>query len=353
MRVFFFILISALISCSSPDKEKITVPKLHASFYVEAMDQINEKLNADPDNKRLVDQKLFYCEQLDWPATCISALDTHKEIHGMTNQLVKQYINYYKKHEQYDLLFGVLNRWMDEYELKDEFHQLYIKALVRSGKTTRAMVELRNYLISHNANEDFAFASGEYLQLKDTALAAYNLGKLYNSSPEHDLIWDYGIILMKLGYQEIGISVLEKFAMNHLDDFQVQLSYALALNEADNTPRARKVIKPFANQDTVAYLLADWYLEDAMWDSAGYVLTSVIEKDSTKRKPIWKAGRLYEDRGWYSTSMKYYEFLLELNPQDTLAVQRIDLIQRKIAYLQRLKFEESKIPVLELKSKKN
>ena len=37
---------------------------------------------------------------------------------------------------------------------------------------------------------------------------------------------------------------------------------------------------------------------------------------------------------------------------DTIAAQRADLVRRKIAYLQRLKFEESKIPLLEVESKK-
>lgn len=352
MRACFFILISAMIACSSPEQEKIIVPKLHASFYNEAMEQINEKLDSDPDNKRLVDQKLYYCEQLGWPTTCIEALDTYKQINGMTNQLVKQYIAYYQTHERYQPLVSVFDKWMDEYKLKEEFHKLYIKSLVRSGKRGSALAELRGYLIDQNTVEDLVFASEQYLLLRDTALAAYHLGKLYKSSPENDLMWDYGKIIMRLGYKNLGISILENYAINNLSDFQVQLSYALVLEELDRVSTARKVIKPFVDKDTIAYLLADWYLKDAMWDSARNVLETVIEKDSSNRKPIWKAGRLYEDQGWFTTSMQYYEYLLELNPNDTLAAQRIDLIQRKIAYLQRLKFEQSKIPTLELKPKK-
>ena len=84
-----------------------------------------------------------------------------------------------------------------------------------------------------------------------------------------------------------------------------------------------------------------------MWDSAAFVLQRIVLKDTANRKPIWKLGRLYEERGLLFRSLQYFETLIDLNPNDTIAQQKIDLIQRKIAYLQRLKFEENKIPVIE------
>ena len=94
MRGSVIVLILVFLSCNSSNENKIVVPKLHAGFYSEALERINDKLKSDPENSRLVDQKLFYCNQLGWPTTCISALDAYKQTHGMTNQLVEQYIAY-------------------------------------------------------------------------------------------------------------------------------------------------------------------------------------------------------------------------------------------------------------------
>lgn len=352
MRESKLILLFFLISCTSATKDKIIVPELHAGFYTNALDQINEKLQSDPDNSRLVDQKIFYCEQLGWPTTCISALDKYKQVNGMTNQLVKQYIQYYNRHERYQLLLDVFDKWDEEYGLKAEYTKSYIECLTKTGKRKRAINELRKFLIDNKSGDDFFFASDQYLRLKDTALSALNLSRLYKLEPSNSLMWEYGNILFALGYQDMGFKVLDDFALNNASNEEMQLTYARLLEQADRNSEARMILKPLANQDTVAYLLADWYLKESMWDSAGLVLEQIIEKDSSKRKPIWRAARLYEERGWFSTSMRYYEYLLDLNPTDTLATQRIDLIQRKIAYLQRLKFEEEKIPTIELQPKK-
>lgn len=327
------------------------MPELHAGFYSDAMDRINDELKSDPDDERLIDQKLFYCEQLGWPTTCISALDAYKEIHGMTNQLVEQYITYYRQHNRYQLLLETIEKWGSEYNLGENYTELAIDCLTRLGRNAAAKIELKEYLKDHQSQEAIQFASSQYLRIRDTTMAAYNLGKLYRLDPTNSLMWDYGKILHSLGYDKLGFEVMDHFVSSHPDDLETQLVYAKLLNSADKTRQARRVLMPFASRDTIAYLLTEWYRNAQLWDSASYILTNVVVSDSLNRKPIWKLGRLYEDRGWLLSSLPYFEHLVEMNPGDTLAQQRIDLIQRKIAYLQRLKFEESKIPLIELKPK--
>ncbi|WP_436516636.1 hypothetical protein [Ekhidna sp. To15] len=352
MRGSCFIFILMLLGCGSPSQDKIIVPKLHAGFYADALERINKEIKSAPGDARLIDQKLFYCEQLEWPTTCISALDAYQEANGMTNQLVEQYIMYYKTHERYQLLLEVIDKWGEEYDLGSKFIETYIDGLARLGRRASVTIELKEYLKTNQSKEALTFASAQYLKIRDTTMAAYNLSKLHVLDNSHELMWDYGKILVTLGYYDRGFDVMAQFVDEHPDDYKIQLAYAKLLEQAGRNKDARIVLKPFIERDTIAYLLANWYQKDLMWDSASYVLTSLTTNDSTERKPIWKLGRLYEDRGWYLSSLPYFEYLIELNPNDTLAQQRMDLIQRKIAYLQRLKFEESKIPTIELQPKK-
>ncbi|MEO9872959.1 tetratricopeptide repeat protein [Ekhidna sp.] len=352
MRRVVFITLLTFFGCSRSQDDRIVVPKLHAGFYAKALNQINDKLDADPKNELLVDQKLFYCEQLDWPATCISALEKYKDQHGMTNQLVDQYIAYYIRQDENQLLIEVMDQWNNEYDLKKKYNYIYINGLTRLGKTGRATVELRNYLIDHHSLEDLVFASEQYLIMNDTLMSAYNLSKVRKLDIDHELMWEYGNILFKLNYPNKAIEVLDDFTIKNKTNSKKQLAYAKMLNAVGRKNHARGIIKPFVhNKDSIAYLLSDWYRDDLLWDSATFVLKQVINKDSSNNQAFWKLGRLYEDRGWLLTALPYFEHLKEKNPRDTLAEQRIILIERKIAYLQRLKFEENKIPTIELEPK--
>ncbi len=352
MRGSYFTLALLFFACGQPTNDKIVVPKLHAGFYSEALERIDSELQSSPDDNRLIEQKLFYCEQLEWPATCISALDAYREINGMTNQLVEQYIIYYKTHERYQLLLDVIDRWGEEYDLDEKFTETYIDGLTRLGRKASATIELKEYLRANQSLEAISFASQQYLRLRDTTMAAYNLSKLYELDSGHELMWEYGKILVKLGYHERGFGVMDQFVKQYPEDYDTQLSYAWLLKSAERNKMARQVLMPFSEKDTVVYILANWYQKDQLWDSAGLMLSKVVAGDSTSRKPIWKMGRLYEDRGWLLSALPYFEHLTDLDPNDTLAQQRIDLIQRKIAYLQRLKFEENKIPTIDLQPKK-
>ncbi len=336
----------------SPHKDKIEVPKLHAGFYSAALEEINDKLKSDPENDRLVDQKIFYCEQLNWPTTCISALDAQKEMFGMSNQLVRQYMAYYQIHDHFRALLDLFDSWDEEYGIKTEYPSLYIDCLVKSRKQNRAKRELRSYLISNQSADDLAFASSKYLMLDDTAMAVYNLSKLYKLNPNDELMWEYGMLLIKLGYNDLGVAVLKDYTQNYPLQFDRKLVYASVLRGIDKKQEARNILMAELDKDTATYLVADLYVEDQQWDSAALILERLIERDSSDRKALWRIGRLYEDRGWLLYAMRYLEQLEELHPDDTLASQRIELIQRKIAYLQRLKFEENKIPALELEPKK-
>lgn len=351
LRSLLIVLGLTLLACTTSNPDKIVVPELHAGFYSDAMVRINDELKSDPSNNRLVEQKLFYCDQLNWPTTCISALDTYKASHGMTNQLVEQYIAYYERHQRFDLLVELFQQWEHEFDLLDKYFYSYLDALVQSDEHASAKRLLRQYLVKNESVSDLIFACRQYLKMQDTTMAVYNLSKLNRLQPQSELSWDYGLLLVQLGYTELGFRILDQ-AYPYGEGIDRQLQYARLLERDDQNVKARELLKPLLVEgDTMSYLLSSWYRKELMWDSAGHVLTNLIAQDTTKSKPLWELGRLYEDRGWLTHSMSYFDRMLKIDPNDSLALKRIELIQRKIAYLQRLKFEESKVAPMELKRK--
>lgn len=350
MRLLFILTSLVLFgSCSQTSKEEIKVPTLTAGFYKDALNQINDKLSSDPSNDNLVEQKLFYCEQLGWPTTCISALDQYKSKHGMTTLLADQYIAYYEQNERYSLLLELLERWNQEFDLNERFQRSLIKSLVATGKTARAKRELEVFLLRNTMNEDIAFAAMQYLFINDDLLAAYTLSRLWKRDPSHELMFDYGILLIEMGFLNDGYSVLIQYVLDADPTFEKRLEIARIFSRNDWLFDARQIIKPFIDRDTIAYLIADWYQRELLWDSAIMYIDTVLARDSLNSKGWWKKARMYEDRTWLSYSLQYFQKVLEITPKDTITIQRMDEIQRKIAYLQRRKFEESKVPILDLK----
>ncbi len=352
MRWFSFLFITFLLSCSVPGTDKIVIPHLESGTYAQLFERINDDLKADPTNERLIDQKLYYCEQLDWPETCISALDVYKSQHAMTYQLVLNYVKCYQRHRRYQSLFDVINQWEKKFELEDELLKPKITSLVNLSQYEEANELLGIYMINKSKLPDIEFAATQYLRVYDTLKATYYLSELNKLVDDHPLLENYADILISLGYEEIGVSILELYAKNHPTDVAFHKRLATVYGELGDLRNARRFLIPYANNDTINYQIANWYQQDGLWDSAFYFIDQVIARDSTNKTAWWKKGRMYEDRGWLNYSLRFFNHLITLDSSDIKTRDRIAIIQRKITYLRHLKFEKNKIPLRNLESKK-
>ncbi|MEQ9403773.1 MAG: hypothetical protein RIM99_09325 [Cyclobacteriaceae bacterium] len=352
MRQSAFLLFIILISCTS-QRDRIIIPEISESFYTQALIRIDNDLKGNEDNLHLIEQKLYYCDYLSWPSTCLDALDEFKRQKGMTPQLVEQYIYYYTKHEKYQALLDVIVRWSDEFDLIEEFFGQRILALSKLGRKEEALGLLRSYMSRRQSAKDLMFASQRYIELDDTLMAAYYMGKLAKMDSLNDFIFDrYPYMLLNLGFDEQAFMIFEKYSVLNPYDFRFHSQLSGYYEEVGKLAEARNALKNFEASDSVLFRMTDLYLAENQWDSAHYYTDKLISRDSTSRDAWLKKAGMYEDRGWLSFSLNYYSHVIYLYPEDTVARQRADLVRRKIAYLQRLKFEENQLPLPEIESKK-
>ncbi|MEM6829069.1 MAG: hypothetical protein AAF551_01045 [Bacteroidota bacterium] len=308
--------------------------------------KIDEQLSGNENNLKLVEQKMYYCERLDWPETCIQAIDELKRQRGISPQLLDKYITYYSKHQRYEQLLAVIDQWAAQFNAGRKYLKAKIRALTQLGRGEDASVLLKNYMIGKSSYDDLVFAASQYIQLNDTLFSAYYLSKLYQQDPEHDLVYEYyGYLLLDLGYPDLGLTVLESYAANNPYDFYFHRNLSDIYMELNLFSEGRSILKNFLDKDTVVYTIADLFQREQMWDSAHYYVDLIIDRDSLNRKARWKKANMYEARGWLSVSLDQYDQLVYQNPDDSIARERASLVRRKIAYLQRLKFEANKIPV--------
>lgn len=350
--IFLFLFLPLVFGCRYQAKETIVVPRLNSAFYTEVLEQINDELDANPKNDDLVIQKLYYCEQLGWPMDCISALEAWRTKYGMDNQLVEQYMAYYQQHDMHDDLLRLIEVWNNDYGLEDRFAKPYIISLVKSRRKAEANKALKKYAELYRTDDDISFLSAQYLALENRLFAAFYLSKLHKRRPVNELTDEYGRLLVQLGYIELGSKYLQTYASAYATDRDWNVSVASLLDSRNAFQQSRSFLMPYIEEDTLVYFVSRSFQMELLWDSAVWYLNTAIAKDSTDGMPWYKKGRLYEDRGWISYSLPFFERAIELNPNDTAAWKRKNLIERKIAYLQRRKMEQNVLPVLEIQSKK-
>lgn len=353
IRILLLTVFIVLFGCGERKKTPIVVPEITASFYERALDEINEQISKSSESEKLIEQKLYYCERLGWPTSCYSALESYQADNGMTYQLAERYIAYYLRHERYQLLLALIEDWNEKFKLEEKFVEVYIECLAKLGKSQRTVVELREYLKKRRAPSDLAFASRQYLRIDNRPLAALTLSRLLNMDPTHSMAWEYGNLLLELGEVTKGLSVLNRYISGENVSVERQIQFARILQQQGRYVDARSVLDLNVQvKDSLAEFYSELFEALGQFDSAIFVLEVFIEEDSSRREPYWRLGLLNENRGRLSTAAGYYSKLIKRDPSDTLATQKLDEVQRKIAYLQRREREARQMPLLNLEPKK-
>lgn len=351
-EAFYFTIALLLVGCSLKPSDKIVVPTISEDFYLQAFDEINKRLKSDPENMDLVEQKLYYCEQLNWPTPCLSALEILEDENGISSALLEKFMTYYQRHERYSPLIEIIEKWGAEYDLQDRFLLPYLTALVKT-KNRKAWVELRSYLIKNSDSDAINFAAESYLLLGDTTMALYYLGKVYQRDDyDISLIKRYTQLLIAIGNVPFALEILDSHDHDLETDYLFASQLAILLEKKELYFEAAKPLMNHLERDTVGYRVIDLYRKADQWDSVEKVLDYLVITFPDQRKPLWRKARLFEDRGWLTYSSQYYRQLVEKDSTDSLALNRLQLVSRKIAYLQRLKFQESKVPIMELQPKR-
>jgi len=343
--------IIVLFGCTVKQSTDIIIPELKAGFYQEALATLDEKLADDPLDLGLIEQKVFYCEEANWPTTCLSALDQLKSTKGMSRQLFGYYLSYYAEHELSANAVALFDQWGDTYSTA-EFRQTLIKSFVTLGRKKEAIAEIRVLLAESPGLSNSEFVSRQYLQMADTLMSIYFMTKVWKDDPSSSLMLDYGKVLISKGYSVRGLKVLQTLQeaqdWDQTDDFELAAFYeSMGYNQ-----QALKLLKLYTGNKEVDFRISDLFRKESLLDSSIMYLDTVLMNDPGNFIATKLKAETYEQKGWLSTSLRFYEQAYAMDSTDTVIRDRVDLIQRKIAYLQRQKFEESRLPLLQLEPKK-
>lgn len=353
MRSFSWILLLIYIfGCSSNPSSEILVPTVNKDFYQEALKKVEAKLEDDPQNLKLIEQQLFYCKAAGWPSTCSTSLNATKNSDGMSESLFNDFFEYYTVNGEYEALTDLVDVWRELYSLSIQQHQTLIKSYTITNRKIKAIQEISDFLRINNDKGIHEFVATQYLNIGDTLKSIYYMSKVRKSNPTSPLMITYGKLLVERGYAARGIDALEDFATLEVENKKLNYDLAIFYDKYGYTSLARNKLRRFTDGDTISFYVAELFKKEGLLDSAILLMDSVLSRDSVNLIALKNKASLYNQKGWLSTALSYYEEAFAIDPNDTTISDQIADIQRKIAYLQRKKFEENKAPLLELNSKK-
>ncbi|MFY0598663.1 MAG: hypothetical protein JXR03_03255 [Cyclobacteriaceae bacterium] len=324
------------------------MPDFSEDFYNRSLLEVQKKYEEKPTN-RLLKQKLYYFEKLNWPKESITDLNLLLEKNGLDESLVRLFLQYYLNNDRYAELTEVLDKWEFYNGLDEELSQYRVLSNFKANGSEGTRDLILDYVKKFKSVQSYEFAVGRAEALRDTVLLKSFLEDLSSLDPYNSLILKtyIPILLKEQHYNKCyGLLTLE----NNKPSSESDLFLAKALYGMDSLNRAKSLLAHHKNEKS--YLqLSNWYRLEKTYDSSIFYLDKVIVNDSSRSLLLTKA-EILDERGWFNSSFSVFNILIERDSLDTIATNKAAIVARKIAYLRNLREAKRDIPIPQILPKK-
>lgn len=339
------------IGCNQVTKYQIEEDRLTPDYYNTLLSEVKEEATENPKDEDLIYRRLFLSQKLGWPDDVSAEIAFLINKRSFDYELYNYATDFYRSDHQFERLLETVEKWNETNAVTDQDIRSKIIAMNGLNKDVEAS-RLLWVLLQQNDNPDnLTFIAKRYLGLADTVRAAYALSKLARQDPHNSLLLDaYIPFLIERGYAKRAKEILLVQSTDN-NDFEKQFLLAKTMFELNEPYQAIDLLRNF-NNPTSDLQTARWYRDLNAWDSAHFYVDKVIARDST-REALFTKGTIYENRGWLNSAYSTFNLLVRQNPADSISLQRLQIVSRKIAYLRKIREAENAIPILEIPSLKS
>ena len=322
-------------SCENKKEYLIQVPEKAKITSESILSILEEKAKEEPENEWLLNQQLYFCEQLGWPDRCERTLRKAKEKFGLTERLIDRIVAFHLQKGNYKEVTQILQGAIET--------RSRLEALIQVGihQDSLNLTYLNRYLERNQDARAFVIASMSYLQIQDSVNAAIHIKSLLALDPYHEfLIHAYPVLLERDEYIS-ALQIIENQQINDPNNAQLAFDQSEIYYKMGETDTALYLLKKVKSSD--AFLtLHNWYKEIDNYDSALAYLKKVDDY-SNDAKLLLSHAELLEAKGFLTLSLPYFESSLAIDSTNLELQNRVDIVRRKVAYL-RKKREEQALP---------
>lgn len=338
---FFVIAVLTLISGCGARRDRIVVPNTSNDYYIRSVLVLEEELEDDPDNLELIKLQLSYYKNLNWPLSALSAVDRASDFVTVDPDIKDYTLDFYKVNALHREILTVLESLEKINALSDEEQNLKIKSLVHFGRFDEAQNEI-DQILQDPGPGDHLLVGQIYSFNRNIPLSLYHYYKAYSLGVRDSLlVFDFAYDLADVGYYQNTREILE--AHDQFLKYQdIKFLYANTLLNSGDYRRGIATLKELGTRRAF-FTLSDWYQRQNVFDSAVYFANQVVQNDSSDIGALMKVGRIFENRGFFTRSLNYYNTVLKIDSTYSEARDQIAIVNRKIAYLRRIREQEEEV----------
>lgn len=216
-------------------------------------------------------------------------------------------------------------------------------------------VDYINKAVTINGNDpDIYLTKGEvYLNFGDSISSLKYKEQAYtNDSSRHDIAVDLAYLYANVGQNQKSRELVDLLIM---DDYKVSEMQQLKVDLYRKTgehQEANQLLSTLLNTGNLAAgeNLIDFFETNNMTDSVIYYATQVLDQDSVNMTALYAKANSFDKKGYFASALMYYEQMLSIDSLSEEALDGVGKVNRKIAYLRKLKEQREAIPTFDFAS---
>lgn len=216
-------------------------------------------------------------------------------------------------------------------------------------------VDYINKAVMINGNDpDIYLTKGEvYMKLGDSISALkYKEQAFRSDSSRKDIAADLAYLYENASQNEkanhfVDMLIAEEYHLSEMNYLKVNL-----LRKQQMDVGANQILFEMleAGDIEAGEELVNYFGNVEMYDSMIYYSTQVLNKDSTNMKALEAKAVSFDRKGYFASSLMYYNQMLAIDSLNKEALEGIGKVNRKIAYLRKLREQREAIPTFDFAS---
>jgi len=346
LPVLFFI----LFACGTKYNHSIEIPKASSTYYENSVKVIEKQLEEQSNNIDLIELQLEYSSFLGWPEYSAGYVERAISHINVSPQIRVFVLDYYQNLDQPEEQLKYIESLEKLGPINNEEFQLKIDALIAIDNVEKSILILRKKLADNPTADNQLKLARLFNKIDNTPLAMFHFYKAYESGVRDTvLLSEYVPLLVKYKYYDLSNEIL-----NNLKQYSGSKNYqklsAQVIYQFGDRDSAERILKNIPGIDSY-YQLTDWYKTSNRYDSAITYFNKILSMDSSELDALVGIADIEQNRYFLNNAYKYYSLAIKTDSTNNYIREQLDNVERKIAYLRRIREQSNETPVLNIESK--
>jgi tetratricopeptide (TPR) repeat protein len=334
MRYLIYISFLFLACKLDPSYHAIEVPEVSG---VSTMMNEENRWERSSGNLSSLKTQLSYYQKKGWPEGSEASVRVAEKYLYRDKLFFIYCIDYHRSKGNYARVLSLLNVQGPATEENESLLRLRIEALVGVGEDKQADQLIKKYASVYSGLDHQLFLAQQRSKMGQEVLALYHFHQAQQLGADTKLLVEnYVPLLMKYGYWQKAELLLERLLEQQEPSFEYPERLAEVYWKQGKREQATGILKTHLEREHL-FTLSGWFRESRKWDSAYWAMERILVQNPQDLSALTEKGDIDQDRGYFYRARNIYRSVLEQDSTYQPAVQQLDLVQRKIAYLQKIR----------------